>query len=54
MRKAESDTRKRRNVIIDTRLYRKVVVEAAKKEVDNGKVIEEALKKYFGGDERQG
>lgn len=46
--------RKRRNVHIENDLYKKIVIEAAKKEVDNGKVIEEALKQYFGGDERQG
>jgi hypothetical protein len=30
-----------------------VSVESAEKEIDKGKVIEEALKVYFGGDERQ-
>lgn len=52
--KIDIEKRKRRNLHIENDLYKKVVVEAAKKEVDNGMVIEEALKKYFGGDERQG
>jgi hypothetical protein len=53
--KIDITKRKRRNVHIDNDLYKKIVVEAVKKEVDNGKVIEEALKNYFGGDdERQG
>jgi hypothetical protein len=55
MEKIDITKRKRRNVHIDNDIYKKIVVEAVKKEVDNGKVIEEALKKYFGGDdERQG
>jgi hypothetical protein len=46
--------RKRKQVYIHDELYKKVSVKAAEKEVDKGKVIEEALKQYFGGDERQG
>jgi hypothetical protein len=42
--------RKRKQVYIHDDIYNKVSVEAAKKEIDKGKVIEEALKKYFGGD----
>jgi hypothetical protein len=45
--------RKRKQIYIHNDLYKKVSVEAAEKEVDKGKVIEEALKVYFGGDERQ-
>jgi hypothetical protein len=47
-------SRTRRNVMIDDELYKQVSIEAAKTETDKGKVIEKALKKYFGGDERQG
>jgi hypothetical protein len=46
--------RKRKNVYIDDELYKEVSIEATRKDIDRGKVIEEALKKYFGGDERQG
>jgi hypothetical protein len=46
--------RKRKNVYIQDELYKQVSIEAAKKEIDKGKVIEEALKQYFGGDERRG
>ena len=46
--------RKRRYIMIEDNLYKKVSIEAAEKEIDKGKVIEEALKQYFGGDERQG
>jgi len=46
--------RKRKNVYIQDELYKQVSIEAARKEIDKGKVIEEAIKKYFGGDERQG
>ena len=54
MKLAGNPNRKRKNVYIHDALYKKVSIEAAEKEVDKGKVIEEALKKYFGGDERQG
>lgn len=39
--------RKRKNVYIEETLYKKVTVEAAKQEVDKGRVIEKALEKYF-------
>lgn len=51
--KENEPNRKRKNVFIDDTLYKKVSVEAAEKEVDKGRVIEEALRHYFGGDERQ-
>lgn len=47
MKKAKTDTRLRRNVYIEDELYKKAAIEAVKEGVDNGKVIEEALKKYF-------
>lgn len=53
LKKVKTDTRNRRNVYIEDDLYKKVSVESAEKEIDKGKVIEEALKVYFGGDERQ-
>ena len=40
--------RSRKNVYLDEKLYKKVTVRAAEKEVDKGRVIEEALKEYFG------
>jgi hypothetical protein len=46
--------RKRKQVYIHDELYKKVSVKAAEQEVDKGKVIEEALKQYFGGEGRQG
>lgn len=46
-------SRTRRHIMIDDKLYKLVGIEAAKKETDKGKIIEEALKKYFGGGERQ-
>jgi hypothetical protein len=45
---------KRRHITINDELYKQVSIEAAKKDVNKGNVIEEALKKYFGGEERQG
>jgi hypothetical protein len=47
----EKEIRKRRHVSIADDLYKKVSVQAAEKEVDKGKVIEEALKKYFNVEE---
>jgi hypothetical protein len=44
----------RRHITIEDELYKQVSIEAAKKEINKGSVIEEALKKYFGGDERKG
>ena len=46
------ENRKRKQVYIHDDLYKQVSIEAAKKETDKGSVIEEAIKKYFGGDER--
>ena len=54
MKLSDNPKRKRKQVYIHEALYKKVSVQAAEKEVDKGKVIEEALKQYFGGDERQG
>jgi hypothetical protein len=51
---ADNPKRKRKQVYIHDELYKKVSVKAAEDEVDKGRVIEEALKRYFGGDERQG
>jgi hypothetical protein len=42
--------RKRKQVYIHDELYKKVSVKAAQEETDKGSVIEEALKKYFGGE----
>jgi hypothetical protein len=50
----DDPNRKRKQIYIHNELYKKVSIKAAEEEVDKGKVIEEALKKYFGGDERQG
>lgn len=47
------EKRVRRHIAIEDSLYKQVSIEAAKKEINKGQVIEEALKKYFGGDERQ-
>jgi hypothetical protein len=47
MNSIEKNGRTRRNTWIADDLYKKVSVEAAEKEIDKGKVIEEALKKYF-------
>ena len=52
MKKERTDNRKRRHILIDDTLYKQVAIESAKTETDKGKVIEEAIKKYFGGDER--
>jgi len=52
MKLSDNPNRKRKNVYIQDELYKQVSIEAAKNETDKGKVIEEALKKYFGGDER--
>jgi hypothetical protein len=46
-------SRTRRHVYIDDSLYKKVSIRAIEKEVDKWKVIEEALKKYFGGDDER-
>lgn len=54
MKLSENPNRKRKQVYIHDELYKKVSHEALEKETDKGSVIEEALKKYFGGDERQG
>jgi hypothetical protein len=54
MKLSENPNRKRKQVYIQDELYKKVSIEAVEKEIDKGRVIEEALKKYFGGDERQG
>jgi hypothetical protein len=48
----DDPNRKRKQIYIHNELYKKVSIKAAEEEVDKGKVIEEALKKYFGGDER--
>jgi hypothetical protein len=47
VKKAETDTRKRRNVYIEDDLYMKTAIQAVREGVDNGKIIEEALKLYF-------
>lgn len=54
MKKAKTETRTRRHIYIEDDLYKQASIEAARKDIDKGKVIDEALKKYFGGDERQG
>ena len=48
------ENRKRKQVYIHDDIYKQVSIEAAKNDVDKGKVIEEALKQYFGGEGRQG
>ena len=43
----EKIERTRRHITISDELYKKVSIKAAEKETHRGKIIEEALKKYF-------
>lgn len=47
MKKVDKESRTRKNVYLNDELYKQVSIKAIEKEVDKGKVIEEALKKYL-------